>query len=266
MAENDDGLRQLVAYTWVMRRFVLAFVLVLLTGCTTVKPSARGTGEAKQTLERPVVVIGGWADPGFGATHVAKYIRKHSGDDRVIAVHPGYHLSFDAARRSVTRTVEKHFPSGDPETTVEVDVIGISMGGLIARHAVALGHDELGPELDARRLFTISSPHSGSRLANAFGFYARGTGDAMRAGSPFLTELGYREQIVAQPYELVTYGRSRDGTVGLPGMRLPDHLRGTTLWLNSPWYEAGHGDSNRDKRILNDILRRLGVEVDEDNK
>ncbi|MEL7240483.1 MAG: hypothetical protein AAGK78_16625, partial [Planctomycetota bacterium] len=158
-------------------RFVL-LIAVLLAGCTTVKPSARSGEATHRTLERPVVVIGGWADPGFGATHVAKYLRKHSGDDRVIAVHPGWHLSFDAARRSVTRTIEKHFPSDDPERTVEVDVIGISMGGLIARHAAAPGHKELGPELDAKRLFTISSPHSGARLANMFGRYAGGTGDA----------------------------------------------------------------------------------------
>ena len=240
---------------------VLALCLLASAGCTTVHPTGN-PDEATHVLERPVVVIGGWADPGFGATRVAKAIRKATGDDRVIAVHPGWSMSFDQARRSVTRAVDEHFPSDDPDKTVEVDVIGISMGGLIARHAIALGGDELGPELDAATLFTISTPHTGARLANLFGFVG-GTGAAMRRGSDFYRDLGFREQIIYQPYKLVAYGRDRDFTVGTAGMRLPEHLRGTTIWLTTPWYSDGHGDANRDKRIIDDILRRLGVSDDE---
>lgn len=251
----------------VIGRLFLVLTLALLamgSGCTTVHP-AGGGGTGATVLERPIVVIGGWADPGFAATRVARDIRRATGDDRVIAVHPGWSLSFDQARRSVTRAIDKHFPSDDPDHTVEVDVIGISMGGLIARHAIAPGRDELGPELRAPHLFTISAPHTGARLANTFR-YVGGTGSAMAKGSRFRRDLAYREQIVAQPYELIAYGRERDGTVGMAGMRLPDHLAGTTIWLDTPWYSAGHGDANRDRRIVEDILRRLGHELDEDGK
>ena len=112
--------------------------LLTAAGCVTITPpSAAPAAAIDPPLPRPVIVIGGFVDPGFTATHVASYVREETGEQRVLAVHPGWLLGFDDAAEMVVDAVEKHFPSDDPDETVEVDVIGISMGGLTARHAGA---------------------------------------------------------------------------------------------------------------------------------
>ena len=52
----------------------------------------------------------------------------------------------------------------DDSTTYEVDVIGQSMGGLIAVYA-ALDDPTLGKRVKIRRLYTICSPLQGAKLA-----------------------------------------------------------------------------------------------------
>ena len=46
-------------------------LILLIGGCTTVKPPAKPT---RTPLPRPIVIIGGIVDPGITATHVARYI------------------------------------------------------------------------------------------------------------------------------------------------------------------------------------------------
>ena len=237
----------------ILRLCVLCLALVSV-GCTTnVRPPAV---IENTSLPRPVVVIGGIGDPFYTATQVGRLVKREAGEDRVLGVSPGLAWSFDDAARTVIEAVERHFPDDDPAMTTEVDVIGISMGGLTARHA-ALPGNGTGQTLNVRRMYTICAPHTGAQGADFFGFF--GTALAMRTGSPFLTRLRGRERGAGVDYELVAYARSRDLTIGA-GSALPDHLDGQFVWLRTPWYLTGHSFCTHDRRIIEDILHRLARE------
>ena len=229
--------------------------LLLAAGCTNVRPEAGGP----TALARPVVVIGGIGDLGVGATYTGRWMKSRAGDRRVIGVSPGWALTFDDAAQAVVAAVERYYPSDDPTQTVPVDVIGLSMGGVNARHAAAPGGTFKGKRLNVARLYTISSPGVGAVEADFFGPLLFGTARAMRTGSPFMTRLADREQQVdaADRYPLVAYARANDRTVG-KGVRLPPGSNGQLIWLPVPWWNLStHNFCYTDGRILNDILRRL---------
>src|SRR5688500_7480791 len=120
----------------------LAFMTALvLSGCASPEnPSfpvsvsdARGAlqemANDPKPLARPVVGLGGYHDPGFGALVWEREVRRWSRDARVIDVSFALHRDFDQCRRDVIAAVDKALPTDDPEATAEVDVIGVSMGG-----------------------------------------------------------------------------------------------------------------------------------------
>ena len=242
---------------FVQRKAVGALALLvapLLTGCITVKPPPPGE-PVKATLPRPVIVIGGIYDPNRSATGPARYVRKQTGEERILAVHPGFAWSFDGAADTVIEAVERYFPSDDPDETVEVDVIGVSMGGLVARHAAAPGQNGARKRLNIRRLYTVAAPHTGAVMADMFGFMS--TPQQMRSGGPFMRSLAQREQATTEDdYEIVAYSRGRDQVIGA-GIDLPPHLHGTEIHFDPRWYAPGHMGVHRDKRILADIVARL---------
>ena len=230
-----------------MRPLLILLAVLLLTGCTTVHPAA-----VKANEPTPIVVIGGWGDPGVGATVAAKKLREMTGNPRVLAVHPGFAWSFDGAADKVVREVEKAFGED-----AEVDVVAISMGGLTLRHAATPGRK--GKRLNVRKGFTIAAPHTGAQLANWVGFW--GTGLAMRTNSPFLRRLGAREREYGVDYELVAYARRNDYTIGA-GSALPAHLSKETelRWVDTWVIPGGHFRPYADERILRDVARRLAGE------
>ncbi len=202
-------------------------------------------------LQRPLVVAAGIHDPGLIAPSVVRKLRNITSDpDRVISVSFfGLSLStFDACREHLVEAVEQAFPSDDPENTVEVDVIGYSMGGLVARHAASPRSS--GKRLQIKRLFTISTPHRGAKLAALPTFDER-TID-MRAGSAFLA--GLDSQLQNLEYELLSYTRLGDMIVGAQNAS----VSGTPPWwvTNAPFSPA-HLAASTDPRILADIARRL---------
>ena len=120
-------------------------------------------------LQRPVVIIGGYLDPGVVPANLTSSITGATGDERIIRVSTLFDGNFDAARDHVIRSLEEVFPSDDPEWTIEVDVIGHSMGGLVARYAaLPIAPRDEGPakRLRIARLFTISTPPRGARMAD----------------------------------------------------------------------------------------------------
>ena len=241
----------------IRREAVAALVVLLLplfAGCITVKPPPAGE-QITQTLPRPVVVIGGIADGWRTATGPASYIRKQTGEGRILAVHPGFAWSFDGAADMVVDAVERYFPSDDPHETAEVDVVGVSMGGLVARHAAAPGQNGARKRLNIRRLYTLAAPHSGAVLADMFGLV--GTPQQMRSGGAFLSRVTQREQASTEDdYEIVAYSRGQDQVIG-EGLKIPPHLHGTEIHFTPLWYAPGHWGVHRDKRILADIVARL---------
>lgn len=120
-----------------------------------------------RALQRPVIVIGGIYDPGFQSSSMAREIRHVTTDDApILHITCALDGSFDRCAKRIIAGVNKAYPDHDPAETVQVDVVGFSMGGLVARYA-ASDHSatKLGCRLNIARLFTVSTPHQGASLA-----------------------------------------------------------------------------------------------------
>ena len=112
-------------------------------------------------------------------------VGKLTGDDRIVGVVFAFMGPFDDCREKVIRQVDKVFMTEDSIWTVEVDVVAVSMGGLVARYAAApAAKVDRGRRLRIKRLFTISTPHLGSNMARLPTFDRWQIG--MRSGSSFL--------------------------------------------------------------------------------
>lgn len=206
-----------------------------------------------KALVRPVVVLGGIYDPGIAASHVARKLREIAGEDAPI-VHLGFldTGTFDGSADKVVEALNERFPSCDPHQTIDVDVIGFSMGGLVARYASSDEYAAKGRQrLRIVRLFTVSSPHQGANLAWVPTFDARVID--MRRNSAFLARLN------AEPinYELFAYARLGDLVVGETNAA----PTGTTPWWLSKHHGLSHASAYSDSRILADIARRLRGEM-----
>src|SRR5262249_53853353 len=70
-------------------------------------------------------------------------------------------------RERLVKKVNERFPSEDPRATVEVDVVGISLGGEVARYA-ALERDDGGRRLRVRNLYAIGTAVSGPALESVW--------------------------------------------------------------------------------------------------
>jgi pimeloyl-ACP methyl ester carboxylesterase len=147
--------------------------------------------------------------------------------------------------------VERAFDSGEGYETVEVDVVGVSMGGLVARFA-AIDSGGVHKRLVIKRLFTISTPHRGAELA------ALPTADrkqlGMRAGSAFLAALYAAEQ----GYEIVPYARLGDVIVGVENCAPEGEV---PIWVRNRFLEPAHMAAQRDPRFTADIARRVRGEA-----
>jgi pimeloyl-ACP methyl ester carboxylesterase len=153
-------------------------------------------------LARPVIVLAGYLAPGIGSWETARALEQLVGDARIVTVSFFFCGSFESCREKVIAAVDAAFPNSDPCWTTEVDVVALSMGGLVARDAAATPTDSEQPRrLRIARLFTIGSPHRGARLA-AIPCFLRIHKD-MRIGSAFIERL---DRVYAQrEFELYPY-------------------------------------------------------------
>jgi hypothetical protein len=253
-----------------MRR-PLAVTALLLAGCpadprpanpsfhpTRSQAVALLTYDAKhpRPLRRPLVIISGYLDPGILAPRLRDQFRRWTGDPRVLAVSPGLDGSFDDCRRDIVTAVDAAFPTADPDRTAEVDVLGLSMGGLAAR-AAALPP---GPRLPSRRrlrigrLFTISSPLRAAILADAAPGEVYDLQSAMRSGSWLYRLLNDGPTSAEDVYPVYSYVRLGDGTVGAANAAVPGTV---AWWVATPPLQLPHDAAFGDARILADIACRL---------
>jgi pimeloyl-ACP methyl ester carboxylesterase len=213
-------------------------------------------------LARPLVVIGGWRAPSWSARVLAQRLGALVGGAPDDALGTGFPLagSMDSAMRTVRRAIERKWGS----VPREVDVVAVSMGGLVAR-ALAVEEarrrreegDQENGGIWIRRLFTLGTPHRGARGA------ALVRPDAacrdMRAGSGFLRGLdacpcGSPASGVA---ELVCYARLRDDMVGARNSA----PRGVEpIWKDGPVI-LSHELIALDREIITDVARRLRGEA-----
>jgi Putative serine esterase (DUF676) len=202
-------------------------------------------------LQRPLVVIGGFLDPDVSPLIYTCFFDQVTSGAKIIPVSVGFCESFTECRQKVIDAVDKACPSTDPQWTTQVDVVGASLGGLVARYAAAPSPDPAHPRrLQIARLFSISSPHSGALLAQSLGFtdYHR----EMRPGSPFLKTLA--EEDAAATYQLYPYVHLNDHIVGDQYAAPPGR---TAYWLSNGSLLPPHAAAMIDERILADIARRL---------
>lgn len=209
-------------------------------------------------LDRPLVVLGGYRAPYSLVASLSGRLTGMTSGIRADAL--GVPFLFDGSLElSADRTIEnieERWPSDDPDWTIEVDVVGISMGGLVARQAWASGQQADGAprkRLRIARLFTIATPHQGAVLAETLAVDTPAR--QMRAGSGFLAALDRAD--LDRDFELICYARTNDSIVGATRSA---PLGENPYWLHGPWL-LGHLTVARDWRIAVDIARRLRGET-----
>jgi pimeloyl-ACP methyl ester carboxylesterase len=200
-------------------------------------------------LQRPLLVLAGWRAPSGSVRLLGRQLAALTGGDRSEVLPIAYPLasSIGASQRVLERAIDRAW--GRPPG--EVDIVAISMGGLLARRA-ALPRDRGGAGLfRIARLFTLGTPHRGARLAGVL------RPDAccrdMRPGSPFLRGLEGAAGPESGIGELVCYARLRDTMVGARNCAPPGR---EPIWKPGPII-LSHVLIALDPLIRLDIARRL---------
>ncbi|MFT5424253.1 MAG: pimeloyl-ACP methyl ester carboxylesterase [Phycisphaerales bacterium] len=208
-------------------------------------------------LARPVIVLSGYRSPPGSSAMLAGKIRKLTGAEPEQVVYLSYMWSntVQSPARKVVAFVEEKFPSDDPGWTTEVDVVAISMGGLVARLAAAdpalrdEPDDGIGKRLKIHTLYTLGSPHRGSILADKIAVDPASR--SMVAGSDFLEALD--SEFSTADYKIVPYAVLRDNWVGAkrsaPFGQEPIWVSGRLIF--------SHHMIGLNRRIQADLARRL---------
>jgi hypothetical protein len=213
--------------------------------------AARMAREPK-ALPRPVVILGGWHSPGLANWSVEAVVRPATSaksEDFLSVTYP-LSLSIKGAANIAVAAMKDRGLWGK-----EVDFIGVSMGGIIARAlaAGALGHEPT----PSRRIFTIATPHRGAKIAKVA--IIDSCAWDLRPGSKLLERLnnGLNTERNGDGPELFCYGALRDWWIGAPNTAPPGmHTR----WIDvAPGLGrlCSHFAINHDRRVLLDIARRL---------
>ncbi|MDY7110120.1 MAG: hypothetical protein SYC29_15925 [Planctomycetota bacterium] len=247
---------------------MLSTVLALLAGCAADRPLNPSfpltVAAARQALwqmqadpkplQRPVLVLSGIHDPGLVAASLGNRLRRITTEDATIETISFFGTdTFDACRARLLDRAEAMAGSGEGGGLAgEVDVVAVSMGGLVARYA-AMARPEDERKLRIRRLFTISSPHRGASMASLPTLDRRIVD--MRSGSAFLLALD--AALEKAHYELLCYVRLGDAIVGASNAAPP----GRRAWWVQPGASLAHLWAHEDRRIVADIARRLRGEA-----
>ncbi len=175
-----------------------------------VRAEFRRMAQAPVGLSRPLVVLAGWRAPVWPSLFLAQHLGRLIGDTsrRTVAMAFTFATSFEQAVPRVAAMVDRLWPSASETETIEVDVVGISMGGLIARAAAIPAKGR--KRVRIKHLFTLGTPHRGARIAPYVPLDRMVHG--MRAGSEFLKQLD--DHLPQAGYDRRCYARLRDSWVG----------------------------------------------------
>lgn len=240
---------------------VVLAALIVLSGCMSVGPDnpaflldraearddlKRMRGEAIE-LDRPVLVLNGWRSPTIFGHTLASTVRELTGGSREEFLAVSYPLAgtIEAAAAKAVEGVERRWPSDDPEATIEVDVVGMSMGGLVARQAALPVEGR--KRLTIRRLYTLNSPHRGARLARLVAIDPASWD--MKPGSGLLASLDAAER----SYEIIAYTQINDTWVGA---RHASPTGEHPIWANGSAI-LSHFTIRLNPQIMADLARRL---------
>lgn len=199
---------------------------------------------------RPVVIAGGWGGTNLANLPVTKALRRALGYRNVIIVTFNGCKTFAECRRRLISGVQRVLPTPDTLTTPPVDVVGVSLGGLVAIDAASPPEDpRYDPRtLEMRNLYAISTPFEGAQMAF---FPGSKFLDDMMPNSDYLKRI--RQDVVEANYNIVAYGRLGDMWVGTENVQAESY---PFYWLPNHGMEDPHHGFN-DPRIAADIARRL---------
>lgn len=203
-------------------------------------------------VERPIVILAGWRSPGLGWV-LGRRLRSLTGASPADITAFAYPFTGDIVpvARRVARLTSAAFPAGDGPGGAPVDVVAVSMGGLVARAAASTLVDP--PRLNIHRLFTLGTPHRGARLAARIRV-DRASRD-MRPGSAFLARLDAER--AGASFEIIPYAALDDWMVGASNTAPPGS---DPVWFKGLPLISHHAIS-ANTRILLDLARRLRGEA-----
>lgn len=236
--------------------------LFLLPGCSMTTPENPSFPLDRQTarsmlaamnddprpLSRPVVILSGIHDPGVASALLARDIRRATdAGDQVLSVCFLTTLSFPACRAKVIRRITSSLPV-DPDDPLPVDLVCVSMGGVVGRSLVTLDTPtEHG--FSIQNIYTICTPHLGARLAPLIPLDPRAW--SMRIGCSYMERLN--EDVEGGP-PIIPYARLGDAIVGTDNSAPPGM---TPWWVSTPLLQFAHLQASMDPRIIADIILRL---------
>jgi pimeloyl-ACP methyl ester carboxylesterase len=235
---------------------------------TTRQEALAEIGRMRQTpvvLARPIVVVDGWRGPGFVADGLADQVRRATSgrEQDVLAFSYFWGSNFDQVTGRLVAAVDEKWPSPSADETVEVDVVGFSAGGLVARWAALPAAERAragqppgtptGKRLRVARLYTLATPHAGADMADRMS--TDSMTDDMDPASAFLQALNGRAG--GEGYELVCYAQTGDLWVGARHAAPPGS---TPIWTHGAW-NGGHMSIRRNAIFVADICRRLRGEA-----
>ncbi len=203
---------------------------------------------SKVPLQRPVLLLAGWRSPEFGGRVLAARLSELTCGDLDQFWPLAYPMRGDLKRIASMVAVKVHdrWP-GEGRETIPIDVVGHSMGGLVAR--LAASKNRPGTRLLIKRLFTLATPHRGARLATKIA--PDPAARDMKPGSALIKRLD--EELDDDPFELIPYAHCNDTWVGAkntaPPGRAPYWTPGTRVF--------SHFSIHEDRLIQADIARRL---------
>ncbi|MEO1716351.1 MAG: hypothetical protein AAFR76_04495 [Planctomycetota bacterium] len=208
-------------------------------------------------LDRPVVVLAGYrAWPMLAQGVRYKLFSVTSGEPKdFLPISYTFQGDIEKIAGMVTRRIEERWPSESPDETIEVDIVGISMGGLVARTAsLPLGDLPDGNETRTKRLkigtlYTMGSPHRGAILANRIA--PDKAARSMKPGSEFMEYLN--AQAESHEFEIVPYAHLNDTWVGATNTAPPGQ---EPIWTGGTKIMS-HFSITTDDRIMADLARRL---------
>ena len=204
-----------------------------------------------QPLERPLVVVGGFLDPNIRAPLTAHFFSGLTRSAKIIPVSLAFCGSFEDCRATIIAAVDKNCPSTDNQWTSEVDVVGMSLGGLASRYAAAPDRlNNSSRRLRIARLFSVSSPQNGATLAQIISLCE--FHHDMQPGSQFLQTLASNDAQAG--YKLYPYVLLHDEIVGAKYSAPPGV---NPWWAANPPLISPHLAAMIDDRILADIALRL---------
>jgi pimeloyl-ACP methyl ester carboxylesterase len=212
---------------------------------------------APSSPKRPILVLGGYMDPGFAAGSLERALRRVCGPEaEIVSLSFGDCTSMAQCRDRVLAATGA-LRAARPDCTF--DVVANSMGGLVARYA-ALAPDEISRcglpapmqegALRIHHLYTICTPHLGARMAE--GLFGSPLTHDMRPASHFLACLD--GALEGGGYGLTCFAREGDSIVGAD-RSAPIGVEPITF--DTPPLQLSHVDAHRDPRILLVIVRAL---------